>query len=76
VTETRENRETRDTQQTTQLNLPEIARAIRDSGSDALASWTRSARAGVRSHRQEMLILAATAGFVVIVLLLSMPAVL
>ena len=54
--------------------VPNLTRTV-GTGSEALSAWTRQAASGVRRHRQEMLILAATLAFVVIVALLSLPAV-
>lgn len=45
-------------------------------GSDAVTAWTRQAASSLRRHREEMLILAATLGFVLVVALLSLPALL
>jgi len=59
----------------TDRNIPTLTRSI-GNGSDAVSAWTRQAASSVRSHRQEMVILAATLAFVLVVVLLSLPAVL
>jgi hypothetical protein len=58
----------------TPQTLPDLARTVRDTSKETVASLTRSAASTSRRHRQELLILAATIGFVVLVLLVSLPA--
>jgi hypothetical protein len=55
--------------------LSELARTVRDRSGHILATRARSAAGQVRTHRQEMLILVGTGLFVLLVLLLSFPAV-
>jgi hypothetical protein len=55
-----------------QQTLPELARVIREKSGDEMATLARSAASSVRQHRAEMLILAATAAFVVLVALLGL----
>lgn len=56
----------------TDRSLPALGRTI-GTGGEAVSTWTRQAASSVRSHRQEMFILAATLAFVVVVALLSLP---
>jgi hypothetical protein len=56
----------------TQTTFPDLARKLGPSGSTAVVEWTRSAATSVRQHRQEMLILAGTLAFAVLVLLLGL----
>jgi hypothetical protein len=58
-----------------QQTIPDHARSIGTSSGETISEWTRQAATSVRRHRQEMAILAATLGFVVVVALLSLPAV-
>lgn len=55
--------------------VPALTRGV-GTGSEAVSAWTRQAASSVRRHRDEMLILAATLAFVVVVALVSLPAVL
>ncbi len=52
---------------------PALARGL-GTGTEAVSTWTRQAASSVRRHRDEMLILAATLAFVVVVALISLPA--
>jgi hypothetical protein len=58
-----------------QQTIPDLARSIGTSSGEAISEWSRHAAANVRRHRQEMAILAATLGFVVVVVLVSLPVV-
>lgn len=51
-----------------------LTRAV-GTGGEAVSAWTRQAASSVRRHRDEMLILAATLAFVVVVALVSLPVV-
>ena len=53
--------------------VPNLTRAV-GTGGEAVSAWTRQAASSVRRHRDEMLILAATLAFVLVVALVSLPA--
>lgn len=53
--------------------VPNLTRAV-GTGGEAVFAWTRQAASSVRRHRDEMLILAATLAFVLVVALVSLPA--
>jgi hypothetical protein len=61
-----------ETQHSAQSSIPQLARSLGATGSTAVADWTRTAATSVRRHRSEMVILAGTLAFVLLVLLLSL----